>query len=91
MLIAQAACRLGKEGFKGRVVGILQVFSDHPNLILIAFSRHYRTFNLPYLELPWNLDPYYWIHKGTAKFWCHFRHINALMAFSTQVIQRIEG
>lgn len=70
MLIAQAACRLGKEGFKGegRVVEILQVFSDHPNLILIVFSRHYRTFDLLYLELPWKLDPYFGIHKRTAKF-----------------------
>lgn len=76
MLIAQAACRLGKEGFKGkgRGVGILEVFSDHPNLILIVFSRHCRAFNLLYLELPWNLDPYSGIHKRTAKFWCLFRH-----------------
>lgn len=90
MLIAQAACRLGKEGFKGkgeleyyRLVGLFQVFSDQPNLILTVFSK---------LQ---NIQPGTWIHiLGYTKQELNFGATSdtedpALKAFSIQVLQRI--
>lgn len=54
MLVAQTACRLGKDGVKcgERVDEISQVSSDH--LIFTGLSRHYRTFDFVHTEPLWN-------------------------------------
>lgn len=61
MPIAQTACRLSKDEFKRqeKAVEILQVSSDHLNLIFTVSPRQYRIFDFVHIELLWKWDPYF--------------------------------